>query len=156
MHDVASLIVQVFTPQEPVCVPQLFIRQVMTTSTPPFTMLNAEGDRRSSAWRTVRICFIVELLRVNIRPIIVGRSLIGAIYKINFIKTKYFQKILCKLFNLVEILIALWIDCFWTAWVWINVSFAKWKKYFAITLAVVYFAIFIVETTAIDNALCLV
>ena len=92
MHDVASLIVQVFTPQEPVCVPQLFIRQVMTTSTPPFTMLNAEGDRRSSAWRTVRICFIVELLRVNIRPIIVGRSLIGAIYKINFIKTKYFQK----------------------------------------------------------------
>lgn len=81
MHDVASLIVQVFTPQEPVCVPQLFIRQVMTTSTPPFTMLNAEGDRRSSAWRTVRICFIVELLRVNIRPIIVGRSLIGALYE---------------------------------------------------------------------------
>ena len=98
MHDVASLIVQVFTPQEPVCVPQLFIRQVMTTSTPPFTMLNAEGDRRSSAWRTVRICFIVELLLVNIRPIIVGHSFDRRNIQINFIKTKYFQK------NIVQII----------------------------------------------------
>ena len=89
-----SLISQVLSVQKPLKTPQLFIRQGMTTSTPPFTMLNAEGDRRSSAWRTVRICFIVELLRVNIRPIIVGRSLIGANYKLFLQKQNIFKKML--------------------------------------------------------------
>lgn len=87
-----SLISQVLSVQKPLKTPQLFIRQGMTTSTPPFTMLNAEGDRRSSAWRTVRICFIVELLRVNIRPIIVGHSFDRRKLQIIFTKTKYIQK----------------------------------------------------------------
>jgi hypothetical protein len=34
--------------------------------------------------------------------------------------------------------------------------FAKWKKYFAITLAIVYFAIFIVVIAVVDIALCLI
>ena len=76
-----SLISQVLSVQEALKTSHLFKRQELMISPPPFTILNAEGDRRSSAWRTVRICFIVELLRVNIRPIIVGRSLIGAICK---------------------------------------------------------------------------
>jgi hypothetical protein len=41
-------------------------------------------------------------------------------------------------------------------WVWINVFFAKWNKNHAITLAVIYLAIFIVVIAVVDIALCLI
>lgn len=66
---------QLFILQEPELPVQLFSWQKTYSPSPPFTMLNAERDRRSSAWRTVSNFFIVwKLLRVNNWPSIIGYS----------------------------------------------------------------------------------
>lgn len=72
---------------------QVLVPQDIIIASPPFTILNAEGDRRSSAWRTVNSCFMIDkFLVINIRPIIVGYSFDRRNIQINFIKAKYFHK----------------------------------------------------------------